>query len=214
MKKSEYVHYGCGPYCAPRGWNNFDASPTLRLQSLPAIGRLIAPRMHVTFAPGIQRGDIRDGLPGIGPDSCIGVYCSHVLEHLSYKDCLLALTNTYRILKPGGRFRLVVPDLEWAAREYVRAVDRNDPSANRQFLKATRLGQIARPRGLKSRVIAAFGNSEHLFMWDVISLTQALKIAGFTQVRPCSFNDSEDPMFHLVEEESRFQKAVALEAVK
>ncbi|HEX8242224.1 MAG TPA: hypothetical protein VF541_01965 [Longimicrobium sp.] len=38
-RASQGIHaqYGCGP-CAPAGWRNFDASPTLRLQRLPAAG--------------------------------------------------------------------------------------------------------------------------------------------------------------------------------
>ncbi len=32
-----YVQYGCG-LSAPAGWNNYDASPTLRLQKLPVVG--------------------------------------------------------------------------------------------------------------------------------------------------------------------------------
>ena len=51
-------------------------------------------------------------------------------------------------------------------------------------------------------------------MWDHKSLAEELKNAGFTQIRECKFNDSEDDMFKFVEDESRFKNAVALECRK
>ncbi|MCH7778235.1 MAG: methyltransferase domain-containing protein [Gemmatimonadetes bacterium] len=41
------------------------------------------------------------------------VYASHVIEHLGYqKELPAALKGIHRILKPGGVFRMSVPDLE------------------------------------------------------------------------------------------------------
>ena len=78
-----YVQYGCGQSC-PDGWINFDASPTLRLQRLPVIGRLFK-RGATVFPDGVRFGDIVQGLPV--PDGSVqGIYASHVLEHLSYAD--------------------------------------------------------------------------------------------------------------------------------
>lgn len=39
-------------------------------------------------------------------------YCSHTLEHLYPHEVIIALQEFLRILKPGGRLMLVVPDLE------------------------------------------------------------------------------------------------------
>lgn len=44
--------------------------------------------------------------------SCGEIYASHVLEHLSYDVHLpAALKEMHRVLKPGGRLRVSVPDL-------------------------------------------------------------------------------------------------------
>jgi len=209
-----YVQYGCGPFSAPKGWKNYDASPTLRIQQLPLIGGLIKSRMHVTFPEDVLLGDILRGLPGIDGNTCDGVYCSHVLEHLAYDDCLLAVSNTYRIMKPGGYFRCVVPDLESAAREYVQDLSNHDREANTKFLEKTMLGKKQRLRGIKGLLQTTLGNREHLYMWDTPSLSNILQQAGFRKVRTCSFNDCPDDMFQLVEESSRFENAVALEAIK
>ena len=209
-----YVQYGCGPFSAPKGWKNFDASPTLRLQQLPLIGGLLKNRMHVTFPQDVLLGDILKELPGITPGSCDGVYCSHVLEHLSYEDCVLAVRNTYKMMRPGGYFRCVVPDLESAAREYVQDLSNHDREANTKFLEKTMLGKKQRLRGFKGLIQTTLGNREHLYMWDTPSLTNILQQAGFRQVRTCRFNDCPDDMFRSVEEASRFESAVALEAIK
>ena len=209
-----YVQYGCGPYSAPKGWKNFDASPTLWIQQLPLIGALLKNRMHVAFPPDVLQGDILKELPGIPKNACDGVYCSHVLEHLSYEDCQLAVSNTYKILKPGGYFRCVVPDLEAAAREYVQDLSNQDIAANTKFLEKTMLGKKQRQRGIKNLLSTTLGNHEHLYMWDTLSLSSILKEAGFKKVRTCKFNDCADDAFKLVEEASRFENAVALEAIK
>ena len=208
-----YVQYGCG-FSSPQGWKNFDASPTLRIQQLPLIGNLLKNRMHVTFPDNVLQGDILKGLPGIEDNSADGAYCSHVLEHLSYEDFLVAVSNTYKILRPGGIFRCVVPDLEKAAREYVEDLSNHDQEANTKFLQKTRLGKVHRRRGFRGLLQNTLGNSDHLYMWDTLSLTNELYKAGFSHVRPASFNDSEDEMFKLVESKGRFENAVALEAIK
>jgi len=208
---SLYVQYGCG-LSAPSGWKNFDASPTLRLQKLPALGNIF--QKKVAFPPNVLFGDILTGLPGIPLSACDGVYCSHVLEHLALTDLRTALANTYKILKPGGIFRCVVPDLQAAVKSYNRRKESGECDAAHKFLQETMLGITTRPKGIKQLLISFFGNSHHLWMWDSESLTKELEQVGFCKVRSCSFNDSEDAAFKEVEDIGRFHDAVALEAFK
>ncbi|MBX9709399.1 MAG: methyltransferase domain-containing protein, partial [Xanthobacteraceae bacterium] len=52
--------------------------------------------------------------------SCSEVYASHVFEHLAYDGELLgSLRQVYRVLKPGGRLRAAVPDLDTLCRLFV-----------------------------------------------------------------------------------------------
>ena len=209
---ANYIQYGCG-MSAPEKWVNFDASPTLRIQKLPLIGKLLV-RNKVVFPDAVRYGDITKGLPGIEANSCDGIYCSHILEHLSLNDCRIALQQTHLYLKPGGVFRCVVPDLEFYIRAYTETVQHQKEKAAMNFMESSLLGLPERPKGLKGMIIAAFGNSHHLWMWDRYSLTAELRKAGFSSVRECTFNDSADPHFKLVEHDGRFQEAVALEAIK
>ena len=207
-----YVQYGCG-LSAPINWSNFDASPTLRLSNTPFIGKFIKRKSFDSFPRNVRFGDIVKGLP-VNENSCDGVYCSHVLEHLSLEDFKIALQNTYKILKVGGIFRCVVPDLEYAAREYLKSLDSGDNSASISFHKNTLLGLEKRPRGLNEFLKSFLGNSHHLYMWDQKSLSFELLNANFTKIRACKFNDCEDYMFKEVEDFSRFENAVAIECIK
>lgn len=207
-----YVQYGCG-LSAPLSWKNFDASPTLRIQKVPVLGFLSRKKLNTSFPPNVLYGDIVKGLP-VNEASCDGLYCSHVLEHLSLNDFRIALRNSFKILKPEGIFRCVVPDLELMARSYIKHLDNGNRLASISFIKDTLLGIDQRARGFKGLLSSFWGNSHHLWMWDNSSLSEELKKAGFVQIRSCRFNDCEDEMFKQVENADRFENAVAIECRK
>ena len=211
MKKI-YVQYGCG-LSAPKEWTNFDVSPTLRIQKLPVVGNILKNKLNTTFPANVLHGDIIKGLP-IDDNSCDGLYCSHTLEHLSLKDFRQALINSFKILKKQRIFRCIVPDLEISARLYIKELDNGNDLASLNFMNYTLLGTKERQRGVKELLSSFFGNSHHLWMWDSKSLSEELKKVGFTKVRTCKFNDSEDEMFKYVESIDRFENAVAIECKK
>ena len=210
MSKRDYVHYGCG-LSAPETWINFDASPTLRIQHLPLIGWAMRSHLNVIFPGNVKYGNIVSGLPGLRADSCSGVYCSHVLEHLALNDFRKAMKNTYSMLKPGGIFRLVVPDLQYYIDEYCSNKEEN---AAIHFMESTILGSKARKKGIKGVLEYLFGNSKHLWMWDFKSMKEELESSGFIEIRRCQYGDSQDAMFLEVEDPGRFNNALAIECFK
>jgi SAM-dependent methyltransferase len=207
---NRYVQYGCG-FSAPEGWVNYDASPTLRFEKTPLLGKLYS-RNSQRFPENVKYGDIVKGLPE-APNSCDAVYCSHILEHLSYNDFIIALKNTYAILKPGGIFRGVVPDLKTAALYYIENYDTLESPAS-DFMRDTMLGIESRNKSLTSAFKGFLGNSKHFWMWDYKSLEFELKKAGFKNIRPCVFGDSIESKFSLVEDIGRFNAAAAFECQK
>lgn len=48
-------------------------------------------------------------------DSVDEIRASHVLEHFGFEDAHQALTEWARVLKPGGKIRIAVPDFDWVA---------------------------------------------------------------------------------------------------
>jgi len=201
-----YIQYGCG-FSAPGEWRNFDSSPTLRYERLPVVGRVYT-KNSARFPANVEYGDIVKGLP-IPSGSCLGIYASHILEHLSLADFRIALKHTYDLLQPGGVFRLVVPDLGILARRYVSSPE---AIAAEVFMRETRLGIETQPRGFWRLVQDMLRKSKHLWMWDYKSLESELTSLGFVKVRRCQFGDASDAMFKLVENEQRFLDAVALDA--
>ena len=208
---SLYVHYGCH-FIAPKEWLNFDASPTLRFERLPIIGKLYT-KNEARFPENVRYGDIVKGIP-LPDGSCSGVYASHVLEHLSFQDFHKAISNTFRLLQSGGIFRLVVPDLEVFARSYLDGLASGCADANCTFLRKTYLGCETRPTGILKFLSVWLGNSRHLWMWDYPSLRNALTEHGFVKIRRCKFNDCDDAHFSHVERERRLVNSVAIEATK
>src|SRR5438128_793923 len=76
------------------------------------------------------RHNLTDPLPY--PDASIArIQAQDVLEHLPFDKVPLVLDEIYRVLKPGGTFRLSVPDSrlsrEPADRVASRPAPRNDP---------------------------------------------------------------------------------------
>ncbi len=68
--------------------------------------------------PAVMVCDLRKGIPF--PDNHFGaVYHSHVLEHFSKSDAPKFLSECFRVMKPGGVLRVVVPDLERIVRDYL-----------------------------------------------------------------------------------------------
>ena len=51
------------------------------------------------------------------------VYHSHVLEHFSKSDGYNFLSECYRVLKPNGVIRIVIPNLENIVREYLKWIE-------------------------------------------------------------------------------------------
>lgn len=205
-----YVQYGCG-LTAPEEWVNYDVSPTLRFERIPLIGRLYT-RNSKRFPSNVKYGNIVAGLDE-KPESCDGVYCSHVLEHLALSDFLKAIQNTYSIMKTGAIFRCVVPDLKAYAVNYLDSYDMI-PDPAHAFMKNLLLGKEYQEGGLKGFSKKLFGNSHHLWMWDEKTLRHELEKVGFKDVRNCRFGDCADPYFNYVEKEDRFIDAVAIECRK
>lgn len=99
------LNFGCGGRLSPH-WTNID--------------------FHSSDSR-VQRVNLLAGFPF--PDGTFdAVYSSHVLEHFTRSQAAFLLKEAFRVLKPGGIVRTVVPDLEGSCREYLRILDLPDES--------------------------------------------------------------------------------------
>ncbi len=98
----------------------------------------------------VEAFDISRGLPC--PDASLdAVYHSHVLEHLDVEEGRRLIGECFRVLRPGGILRVVVPDLEQIARLYLELHQQawqGDGTAREKYewIKLELLDQLVRSR--------------------------------------------------------------------
>lgn len=101
------INLGCGSvFVDSPDWVNFDFSPV---------------------TPSVKRANLLKRLP-LPDNNVLLVYSSHFLEHVPKKKVSAVLNEIFRILSPGGRVRLVLPDLEEMARSYLALRETNSHS--------------------------------------------------------------------------------------
>jgi predicted SAM-dependent methyltransferase len=89
----------------------------------------------VPAAPGVIRHDLKKGLP-FSDGTFDAVYSSHVIEHFQPPAAQNLINECYRVLRPDGIARIVVPDLETIVRLYLSAVEgavAGDTEAERRY---------------------------------------------------------------------------------
>ena len=103
-----YLNLACGDhFIVSEIWENCDFAPQSKL---------------------VRQVDLLKKLPYKNSTFDI-VYCSHFIEHIHLDQVLEFITECKRVLKPNGLIRLVLPDFENIAREYINNID----SSNFEF---------------------------------------------------------------------------------
>jgi len=146
---SRHLHLGCGTKLLP-GFINIDANPRQKLDIWL---------------------DVRHGLP-FRNSSVASIYSTHMVEHFFPDELSRLFNECFRVLKPGGGMRLVVPSLLNAIIAYRE--NRSDwfyDSFPRHF---DSLG------GRFSNFV--FCEGQHRTAFDFGYLDEVLRKAGFSQV--------------------------------
>lgn len=164
------VHLGAGSTQIP-GWINIDAPPS---------------DLCVNLARGIP-------LPTA---SVRLLFCSHLLEHLFYpSEAHTLLRDCYRVLAPGGRIRLIVPDAELCLRAYAQGDGAFFESRRRQWdgwpQSRTALEDTLPYLGAFPDAGALY--ETHRYGYDFETLRAALRRVGFTVVERSHYMASGVP---------------------
>ena len=208
------VNVGCGASPTP-GWLNFDNSPSVKLAGIPLLPNILR-RLgllaghQVEFIATSRKHQVRGAsatrLP-LESQVAAAVYSSHMLEHLTRNDARAFLREAFRVLKPGGILRIVVPDLGKIVRDYG-----TDHDANR-MVERTLLA--AEGSGVRSRLLLALvGPRNHRWMYDGTSLKALVEGEGFesvSEMRPGDTRIAEPGVLDLAE---RADESVCVEGVR
>lgn len=117
-------------------------------------------------------------------------FCEHMVEHIEYGNARRLFQEVYRILRPGGKFRVATPNLGFLIRLY----SKNKSSTHRDYIswmfnKWLQDFDFETDSVVINHLMHGFG---HKFIYDFKLLKMLLAKTGFTQVTRHSPGDSDD----------------------
>ncbi len=219
---NDKLHLGCG-LTAPPTWLNVDGSWGARLAKYPLIKKCLAAvgvvKKHqdeISWSRDIVIADLTKPLR-FPTGRFTAVYASHTLEHLYLDQADALLRESFRVLKPGGVARFVVPDVFAILEEYYGRQNLEGiyyPAADKS--RADRLNMRLlmhpwnAPRGnfLWRAYNAAMNFHDHKWMYDTDSLADHMRAAGFVNVQPRGYLESAIPDLADVERRERVERGV------
>lgn len=210
-REKVFINFGCSESGYP-GWINVDKSfRHIILSRVPfaplflfKIG-ILSKQFYLAHKEGkfknVRYGDVAKKLNfKSGSVDCI--YSSHMLEHLYFDDANKFLKESFRILKKGGILRIVVPDAEEIAREYVEGLDSREKNCDANKFSM----EIYTSRNKKE------SRNGHRWMYDRYSLAKSLENAGFQDISLEKLHFGKCPDLKNVEAE--ISSGIAAEAFK
>jgi predicted SAM-dependent methyltransferase len=193
------------------------------------VARAVTVRRYLrsTEEPALQLGGGPNLLPGwLNSDLLHGqiyldasfafVFSEHMIEHVTERQGLHVMREAHRVLRPGGVFRVVTPDLQKVITVYED--DNADVSLAEylRFLDETLPGD-PHPRAAQmlNTSMRAWG---HRFIYDEEDLTAKLLEVGFSSVARVTPGESEHVALRGIESHepawSNTAEAMCLEATK
>jgi len=123
-----------------------------------------------------------------------GIFTEHTIEHLTYDQVEQLLHECYRILKPSGTLRIVVPDIGIFAKNYAENnVGWFEEWEKYMFINSGDPDRINR-RMISPMIAISFVTQEygHVSCWDFETMDKFLQKASFKNIRKVAFKESSD----------------------
>lgn len=218
--KRVLLHLGCGPFVEPTRWIDCDGSWNARVNSWPkplaSLLRRIAKKAgggQRPLPPHLRYFDLRRRFP-FADVSVDAIYAAHVWEHLALSTAKHATSECYRVLKPGGALRLVVPNVRDFVEEYLSS---SAPDAALTLNRRLYYRQFEECRSMIYSIYLGFTDFHyHRFMYDPPQLISLLQARGFVSVSEKSFLETQIEEIGDVESEMRIgrNKGFVVEGIK
>lgn len=126
--------------------------------------------------------DLNCGIPA-HDNSLDLVYHSHMLEHLNFQEGIFFINECYRVIRPGGMMRLLVPDLELFTKAYLE----KDMFFLNEYRKCLDNSTYVTPGAI---FMGMLHNHEHKMGYDFETIQWLLYKTGFSKVRRTLYSDS------------------------
>jgi predicted SAM-dependent methyltransferase len=173
------LQIGAGPNRLP-GWLNTDIFPHSR---------------ETAYMDATRRFPFDDGTFDY-------VFSEHQLEHVDFVDGSSMLREVFRVMRPGGRLRVVTPDLARLMRLYT---DGQGEVGQRYLRWITDRFIPEAPRYEAAFVInCCMRFSGHRFLYDAQTLTALLADTGFVDVVAREPGESDDPALRAIDTHGQF----------
>lgn len=125
------------------------------------------------------------------------IMAEHMIEHIEYGSAQVMLTESFRVLKPGGRVRFATPDLEVLlslhSREKTDAQRKYIEWSSERFLPGV---QACNEVFVINNFFQSWG---HRFLYDKEMLSHALQASGFHEIKFYKPGNSDDPLLRNLE---------------
>ena len=187
------LQLGCGLNLLP-GWINTDSQPVATADYL----------------------DFTRPFP-FAADAFDAAFCEHTIEHIEKTEALKMISEVFRVLKPGGRFRVVTPSLENFCR---LALEPQSPVAQTYLAFHRRYTGDAQAT-IADAINRIFYGHGHRHIYALNEVALVLQQAGFTEIKAMPAGTYGHSIFQDVDGHGRVIgaeinaiEAMALEAAK
>ena len=214
------LNLGCGLQC-PKGWINIDSSIGVKLSKRPLLKKIIY--SIVPASVGLPNADWPENTMWMDltkpfnfkNESVDIVYSSHTFEHLTYEETTFVLKECYRILKPGGLIRVIVPDFQIFIDDYLENKAKDPSLAAFKFHQTSGYFEIPVPNTFKGLLKFYFKRkNNHAFLYDKAGLHYQFDKAGFKNLDFMMYGKSKINDIQEIDIESRFKGAICIEGKK
>jgi len=125
------------------------------------------------------------------------VYSEQVIEHIPYSKGAVMLKESFRILEPGGKVRLATPNLE----AFIRLLQADKTPEMQKYMqdKMRWHGWPSTPDPANYILNMQLREWGHQFVYTAKMMREALKTAGFHDIRQFQSGQSDDPALKGIE---------------
>jgi predicted SAM-dependent methyltransferase len=168
--KRNFINLGCGPARGPEMIN-----------------------VDFFFAGADYGADLRYPLR-IDSNSIDGIFSEHTLEHLTYDQNRKLLAECFRVLKPGTKIRVIVPDVSVFIEAYSSKNQAWFKEWERLIFTESADSERAERKLASPMCAISFITQEyfHQSSWDFETMSYFLKEAGFISIEKCEFRKGSE----------------------